>query len=61
MADKLTNLVMLIAAVAWLAWIVAGGNQGDVTITTYGTTIAMGVAAVAFCIKMIGRAWHGNY
>lgn len=61
MADKLTNLVMLICAAAWLTWIVVGGNQGDVTITTYGTTIAMGVGSVAFCVKMIGRAAHGNH
>lgn len=62
MMEKLTNLLMLIAASAWLAWIVVGGNQGDVTITTYGTTIAMGVAAVAFCIKMAVRWVHyGNH
>lgn len=61
MTEKLTNLLMLIVAAAWLTWIVVGGNQGDVTITTYGTTIAMGVSAVAFCLKMGWRAAHGNY
>lgn len=59
MMEKLLKMIMVLTSVAWLTWIIVGGNQGDVDVTTKGTTLALGTCAVAYIILMAKR-WRGD-